>query len=118
MKKLFLLTAIAAGLCGALLLALESGGSARQINVVSTAEADDVQGGLCGPLAYYTLNPGGVGIYGCGGPTKDAQAFCNQTPWVGGGFGPLREWYSRTCLECGEACGSYDYINPSSCSAG
>lgn len=83
---------------------------------VSADEAMQVTGGYCLPLAYYDLSIQGVGFYGCGGPTKNAQGQCNKTPVVGPAiFTDPHEWTNRDCLECGESCGQYEWIIPDSC---
>ena len=82
------------------------------VTLVSDNEADRIEGGaVCLWLAYIHLPYVG----GCGGPTKDCQSRCKKTPTVGPGFGARHTWYYRDCLECGEKCGSYQYINPRSC---
>lgn len=86
------------------------------MKIVAAQEAQDVTGGLCGPMFYLPLSIHDVGVGGCGGPTKDAQGSCNLTPILSVCIGPFRQWYYRDCLECGENCGSYQYIDPSSCS--
>lgn len=118
MQQLILKSALAAGLCGALMLAAVPGDSAGQVIVPSHTEADGVQGGLCAPSSYYTLNIYGFGIFHCGGPTKDAQASCEKATVAFVGLGPLRKHEGRNCLECGESCGYYEYIRPTTCSAG
>ncbi len=86
--------------------------------LVTHQEALEVQGGICLPIIYVPLKIAQVGIGGCGGPTKDAQAACNLTPLVCGPcIAPRREWEFKTCMECGESCGSYQRIDPTSCSA-
>ncbi len=125
MTRWALTTTMLALSCAFLVFAWNASGDSTgrhgmQVTLVDANEAETVQGGaICLPIFYIPLKIGETGVGGCGGPTKDAQAFCNLTPLVCGPcFAPNRTHYFRSCMECGESCGSYDYIDPTSCSAG
>jgi len=74
--------------------------------------ADDVAAGIkgaacCWPFGYW--NP--PYYHDCGGPTKNAQAKCEDAAvhfWCGN---PAESWSTVDCLQCGNKCGSYRASN-------